>query len=93
MTRQSITSCGKKGERLLIKSPSLAESNLPLAGVAIDTFQTSNLSLPDGRKGRLIEISFMPRVEIDEDEIEELIELPQPKPISLVFARERDSLK
>ncbi|PVV18681.1 MAG: hypothetical protein B6D78_15590 [gamma proteobacterium symbiont of Ctena orbiculata] len=82
----------EEGERLLIKSPSLAESNLPLAGVAIDTFQTSNLRLPDGRKGRLIEISFMPRVEIDEDEIGELIELPQPKPISLVFARERDSL-
>ena len=60
-----------------------------------------NLELVDGRAGRLIEINFMPRIESEEavwqaDEINddewETEPLPDPQPILLVLARERESL-
>ncbi len=76
----------------LIKSPSLAESDLPLLGTPPGKHQYYDLVLPDGRQGRVIEVGFMPRVEVDDEEAEDLAELPQPEPITLVFPRERISL-
>ncbi|MCG8099840.1 MAG: hypothetical protein JAZ05_12195, partial [Candidatus Thiodiazotropha taylori] len=78
------------GTNLLIKSPSLLEADLPLAGIALGHYRFQDLTLPDGRAGRLIEINFMPRVEMDDEE--EIVETPQPKAISMVYARERKSL-
>ncbi|MEW8496734.1 MAG: ATP-binding protein, partial [Candidatus Thiodiazotropha taylori] len=78
------------GTNLLIKSPSLLEADLPLAGIALGQYRFQDLTLPDGRAGRLIEINFMPRVEMDDEE--EIVETPQPKAISMVYARERKSL-
>lgn len=75
------------GRDLLIKSPSLMDSDLPLTGIALGKHHFADLTLPDGRAGRLIEINFVPRVEMDDEE--EIVEIPQPKPISMVYARER----
>ncbi|MES9851178.1 MAG: ATP-binding protein [Candidatus Thiodiazotropha sp. L084R] len=76
--------------QLLIKSPSLMDSDLPLRGIGLGKHQFADIQLPDGRAGRLVEINFMPRVEIDDEE--GVVELPEPKPISLVYARERRTL-
>ncbi|MET0081026.1 MAG: histidine kinase dimerization/phospho-acceptor domain-containing protein, partial [Candidatus Thiodiazotropha lotti] len=78
------------GRDLLIKSPSLMDSDLPLTGIALGKHHFADLTLPDGRAGRLIEINFVPRVEMDDEE--EIVEIPQPKPISMVYARERKKL-
>lgn len=76
--------------QLLIKSPSLMDSDLPLRGIGLGKHQFADIQLPDGRAGRLVEINFMPRVEIDDEE--GVVELPEPKQISLVYARERRTL-
>ncbi len=83
------------GRELLIKSPTLGETELPRDGAGPGQQRFADLVLADGRNGRLIEIGFMPRVEDEDDEDEEEIELgpmPEAKPITLVFARERESL-
>ncbi|MCW4243591.1 MAG: sensor histidine kinase N-terminal domain-containing protein, partial [Candidatus Thiodiazotropha taylori] len=46
------------GTNLLIKSPSLMEADLPLAGITLGQYRFQDLTLPDGRAGRLIEINF-----------------------------------
>jgi two-component system sensor histidine kinase QseC len=79
-----------RGNRVLLKSPSLETHNLPLSGLGLGEHAFADLALPDGRAGRLIEIRFLPRLEIDDEE--EVGELPQPKPITLVYARERLTL-
>lgn len=84
----------QQGVELLIKSPSLGETDLALLGTGLGQHQFADLALPDGRRGRLIEITFMPRVEVEEDEDDEDFgeEIPPAKPITMVYARERDSL-
>ncbi len=81
------------GRELLIKSPSLGATELPRSGIELGQHRFADVELADGRAGRLIEISFMPRVEEEDDEEEiEFGEMPEAKPITLVFARERESL-
>ena len=84
----------EQGSELLIKSPSLGDTDLPLLGTGPGLHQFADLVLPDGRKGRLIEINFMPRIEIEDDEDDEDYgqETPPAQPITMVFARERESL-
>lgn len=84
----------ENGTDLLIKSPSLGAADLPRMAVEPGKHRYADLVLPDGRHGRLIEINFLPRVEIEEDEEDEDYgaAIPPPQPITLVFARERDSL-
>lgn len=84
----------EEGVKLLIKSPSLGDTDLPMLGTSLDQHQFADLALPDGRSGRLIEIVFMPRVEIEDDEEDEDYgqEIPSPKPVTMVLARERESL-
>ncbi len=84
----------EQGNELLIKSPSLGVADLPLLGTGPGLHQFADLVLPDGRKGRLIEINFMPRVEIEDDEDDEDYgqEIPPAKPITMVLARERETL-
>ncbi len=79
---------------LLIKSPSLAESDLRRMNTDFGDHQFADLQLPDGRAGRLIEINFMPRAEVEDDEEDEDYgaEISEPQPITMVFARERESL-
>ncbi len=80
--------------QLLIKSPTLGNSDLPQSGLALDQHRFADLRLVDGRAGRLIEINFLPRVEDEEDEEDESgdWQVPAARPITLVFARERESL-
>ncbi len=82
------------GVDLLIKSPSLGEVDLPRMETVLGQHQYADLQLPDGRTGRLIEINFMPRVEIEDDPDDEDygVEIPPGKPVTMVFARERESL-
>ena len=80
---------------MLIKSPTLGGSDLPLKGIELGQHRYSDIELEDGRRGRLIEISFMPRVEIEDDDEEEefeLGEIPPPKQLTLIYARERETL-
>jgi signal transduction histidine kinase len=86
----------------LIKSPTLGDTNLPRMEVAPGQHAFADLRLPDGRAGRLIEISFLPRVDVaekwtgDENEDDNWkgadYQPLSPQPITLVFARERESL-
>lgn len=84
----------ENGVDLLIKSPSLGETDLPRIGTEPGAHQFADMKLPDGRNGRLIEINFLPRVEIEDDEEDEGYgaEIPPPKPVTMVFSRERESL-
>ncbi|MCP4980569.1 MAG: hypothetical protein GY935_08760 [Gammaproteobacteria bacterium] len=84
----------EKGVELLIKSPSLGDTDLPMLDTSLGLHQFADLALPDGRSGRLIEINFMPRVEIEDDEEDEDYgqEIPPAKPVTMVLARERESL-
>lgn len=84
----------EKGADLLVKSPSLGESDLPRIGIEPGGYQFADMKLPDGRDGRLIEINFMPRVEVEDDEEDEGYGavIPPPKAITMVFARERETL-
>jgi len=84
----------EQGVDLLIKSPSLEETDLPRLSTVLGQHQFADLQLPDGRAGRLIEINFMPRVEIEDDPDDEDygVEIPPAKPVTMVFARERESL-
>ena len=84
----------EEGVELLIKSPTLGNTDLPMLGTRLDQHQFADLALPDGRSGRLIEINFMPRAEIEDDEEDEDYgqEIPPAKPVTMVFARERESL-
>ena len=78
---------------MLIKSPTLGVIDLPHSGLKLGQHQYADIELVDGRFGRLIEINFMPRVEVEDDEDEfEPGEIPPPKPITLVYARERETL-
>lgn len=84
----------ENGVDLLIKSPSLGENDLPRIGTDSGSHQFANLKLPDGREGRLIEINFLPRVEVEVEEEDEDYGavIPPSQPATLVFARERGSL-
>jgi signal transduction histidine kinase len=86
----------------LIKSPTLGETDLARMGVAPGQHAFADLRLPDGRAGRLIEINFVPRTDVgekwadDKDEDDDWkgadYQPPPAQPITLVFARERESL-
>lgn len=84
----------ENGVDLLIKSPSLGESDLPRLGTEPGDHQFADIKLPDGRAGRLIEINFMPRVEIEDDEEDEDYGavIPPAEAITMVFSRERETL-
>ena len=84
----------EQGEDLLIKSPSLGDSDLPRIGTELGKHQFTDMKLRDGRAGRLIEINFLPRVEVEEDEEDDGygVEIPPPKPITMVFSRSRETL-
>jgi len=78
---------------MLIKSPTLNESDLPREGIELGKHRYADIKLVDGRNGRLVEINYMPRVEVEDDDEElEAGEIPPPRPLTLVFARERETL-
>jgi two-component system sensor histidine kinase QseC len=84
----------ENGVDLLIKSPSLGEGDLPRFDTEHGSYQFADVNLPDGRDGRLIEINFLPRVEIEDDEEDEDygVVISPPQPVTMVFARERETL-
>lgn len=86
----------EQGSELMLRSPSLGETDLPRHDLAPGEKRYADLRLPGGRAGRLIELTFIPRVEIeyDEDEValDPAYERPPLRPINLVVARERESL-
>ncbi|MGD2067026.1 MAG: histidine kinase dimerization/phospho-acceptor domain-containing protein, partial [Candidatus Bathyarchaeota archaeon] len=80
-------------QTVLVKSPTLANKELPNSGIALGQFRFADLKLPDGRAGRLIEIAFIPRLEMDDEAMQRAqSEIPSPEPITMVYARERSSL-
>ncbi|MCP4433417.1 MAG: hypothetical protein GY806_20765, partial [Gammaproteobacteria bacterium] len=79
-------------DELLIKSPSLGTTDLPSLNTPLGQHQYADLILQDGRAGRLIEINFMPRVEMDDEEDIDPADIPPVLPIILVYARERETL-
>ena len=84
----------ENGVDLLIKSPSLGQGDLPRFDTEHGNYQFADVNLPDGRDGRLIEINFLPRVEIEDDEEDEDygVVISPPQPVTMVFARERETL-
>ena len=85
----------ENGETLMIKSPSLQDDNLPRPDIELGQIFYADLHLSDNRAGRLISLNFMPRIEVEDDDDDEEFEageIPPAQPITLVFARERESL-
>jgi len=84
----------QNGIDLLIKSPTLGETDLPRMQVEFGQHRYADLVLADGRAGRLIVIVFLPRVEIEDDPEDDdyNAEMPPSHPVTMVFARERESL-
>lgn len=94
------------GIDLKVKSASLGAEELPRFGSQLGSHQFADFRLASGRLLRVIEINFLPRVEFDTDEADpgpaaelESVDsktsekvLPRPQPLTLVFARERESL-
>ena len=82
------------GIDLMVKSPSLGEEYLPRLETKLGDHRFADLKLVDGRRGRLIAINFMPRLELEDDEGESVdpSEIPVPQPLTLVLARERETL-
>ena len=80
----------------LLKSPSLAGQDLPRLETKLGEHQFADLDLADGRSGRLIAINFLPRLELEDDEVAggstDQQEIPVPQPLTLVLARERETL-
>ena len=75
------------------RSNSLADGALPVLDVALDAFGFTDLTLPDGRAGRLVETVFYPRLD-DEDDVapasaEQIALTPL---IRLSIARDRGTL-
>ena len=86
----------EQGIDLLVKSPSLAEQDLPRPETGLGEHQFVDLDLADGRPGRLIVINYLPRLELEDDDeadkAEGQLEIPVPQPLTLALARERESL-
>ena len=87
------------------KSPSLGKDALPFDEEFEDDPKLENLRLPDGRRGRLVQVVFVPRTDDGEEEkepltegdLEELFELPtgvdeESIRLAVVVARSRDGL-
>jgi signal transduction histidine kinase len=55
------------GGRVLARSPSLGGRDLPRPDSPSRQLRLSDLTLPDGRRGRRVEISFHPQVEPDDE--------------------------
>ncbi len=93
---------------LIDSSEDAEDETFPIDLHVLNEFKFRNIELPDERRGRLVQISFIPRFDeedeilpveeaIDEDELEDLFEIPEniePKSarIILVVARNRERL-
>ncbi len=93
---------------LIESSEDVADQALPVNWESSDGFHFRNFELPDARRGRLVQIGFVPRFDaeddsfaegqsLDEDEEEDLVEIPDtidPRTarITLVVARNRERL-
>ncbi|MFL6235321.1 MAG: ATP-binding protein [Thermoanaerobaculia bacterium] len=55
------------GGRILARSRSLGGRDLPRSAMASRRFRFDDLTLPDGRPGRRVEITFRPQVEPDDE--------------------------
>jgi two-component system sensor histidine kinase QseC len=80
------------GGRVLARSPSLGGRDLPRSAEPSGRFRFAGLTLPDGRRGRRVEIAFRPQVEPD-DEKTALSGLPATRSsATLVVARGSEDL-
>lgn len=66
---------------LIAKSSSLGKHHLPRSPVLPDKPLFQNLVLPDGRLGRLIEIAFVPQVDLDEEDKEKIEQTTETKTV------------
>lgn len=74
---------------VLERSTSLAERDLAQISTRSTQAQFRDLSLPDGRHGRLVQITFLPHIDDDEKELLAGVERPE---LTLVVARGREAL-
>jgi signal transduction histidine kinase len=72
-------------------SPSLADRDLSPTAASSDGVCIGDLSLPDGRAGRAIELRFTPRPEVDDDGRPRIASGPAPT-LLLTLARDRGEL-
>jgi len=82
------------GNTVIERSGSLNDHDLPQTGLQLGEHRFGDLVLPDGRLGRLVEITFVPQVEDDNENDQWMtgnsrIAFPA---VTLVVARERVSL-
>jgi len=70
----------RRGGAMVQRSSSLGTRDLPRSAHAAAAPLLSDLTLPDGRRGRLVEISFRPRSELEEDEERENAPAPARDP-------------
>lgn len=55
------------GGRILARSPTLGGRDLPRSASPSRQFRFGDLTLPDGRRGRRVEITFRPQIEPDDE--------------------------
>ena len=77
--------------RVLARSPSLGRRDLPRPASPSRQFRFGDLTLPDGRRGRRVEIAFQPQVEPDDERKGEPSAGPSPS-ATLVVARGSEEL-
>lgn len=78
--------------RVLARSRSLADRSLARPAPASRTFRFADVTLPDGRRGRQVEVTFIPELELEKEPPE-----GQPPPVAgisatLAVARGREGL-
>lgn len=83
---------------VLERSRSLGQKDLPRFHTDLDQHSFHDIRLPDGRPGRLVELVFNPRVDLEDEENETavhhlLLEQASRVTVTLVLARERSSLE
>lgn len=92
------------GDAVLERSRSLGNDNLPRFRTPLNQHSFADLTLPDGRPGRLVEIVFYPRIDGPDEEdfskdrydstgLNELAENTGRQRVTMVLARERVSLQ
>ncbi len=79
----------------LERSGSLGETDLPRLPNRSDRPRFADLTLPDGRVGRRVQVDFLPRPDLEADEEDgeaSAADPPVPQPLTLVLAWEREGL-
>ena len=80
----------REDQSIFERSHSLKNNNLPYLFIQKEGMDFQDLALADGRRGRMIQIVFLPQIPEDEDRTPE--KLASQKLITLAVAKEREKL-